>query len=165
MTFTIILPIEERAYAKAQVEFLSMHKLPEDLRIILTTVIKPVVLRDYGYAIPHNFFENLAQEERRWATNLLEDTERDLKKHFPNLTVEKYIEFGSPAPEILELAKKEAAKWIIVGSHGRTGLDKFFLGSVSQAVVNRAGCSVSVVRIPEADKKSEEENKEQAAAV
>jgi nucleotide-binding universal stress UspA family protein len=44
----------------------------------------------------------------------------------------------------------EAAKWpadlIVVGSHGRSGLDRFLLGSVSERVVRHAPCSVEVVR-------------------
>jgi nucleotide-binding universal stress UspA family protein len=35
---------------------------------------------------------------------------------------------------------------IVVGSHGRKGVDRFLLGSVSHGIVHRAGCSVLVVR-------------------
>lgn len=52
--------------------------------------------------------------------------------------------------EVRRLILETAAKWpadvIVVGSHGRTGLDRLLLGSVSEGVVRRAPCSVEVVR-------------------
>ncbi|MNL45759.1 Universal stress protein F [compost metagenome] len=55
---------------------------------------------------------------------------------------------GAPADMILDEADKLKADLIIVGSHGRTGLQRFLLGSVSSAVVNHATCSVLVVKSP-----------------
>lgn len=44
----------------------------------------------------------------------------------------------------------EAERWpadlIVIGTHGYTGIKRWLLGSVAQAVVNRAPCSVEVVR-------------------
>ena len=52
--------------------------------------------------------------------------------------------------EARESIMAAAAEWhpdlIVIGSHGWTGLDRFLLGSVSEAVVRRAPCSVEVVR-------------------
>ena len=49
-----------------------------------------------------------------------------------------------------EVIIQEAGEWkpdlIVMGSHGWKGLDRFLLGSVSEAIVRRAGCSVEVVR-------------------
>ena len=53
---------------------------------------------------------------------------------------------GDPREAILDAAAKWAADLIVVGSHGRTGLDRFLLGSVSERVVRHAPCSVEVVR-------------------
>ncbi|HEX4948729.1 MAG TPA: universal stress protein [Blastocatellia bacterium] len=53
---------------------------------------------------------------------------------------------GSPKEVILDEAEKWDADWIVVGSHGRRGLNRFLLGSVSQAVALHAKCSVLIVR-------------------
>jgi nucleotide-binding universal stress UspA family protein len=58
---------------------------------------------------------------------------------------EQLIE-GDPKSQILDVAKEWKADMIVVGSHGRTGLNRFLMGSVSQGVVNHAHCSVEVVR-------------------
>jgi nucleotide-binding universal stress UspA family protein len=52
----------------------------------------------------------------------------------------------SPKKIILEEAERWGADMIVVGSHGRRGIDRFLLGSVSEAVAIHAGCSVEVIR-------------------
>jgi nucleotide-binding universal stress UspA family protein len=46
----------------------------------------------------------------------------------------------------LEAAERQGADSIFVGSSGMSALDRFLLGSVSEAVATRADCSVEVVR-------------------
>lgn len=53
---------------------------------------------------------------------------------------------GEPARQIVRAARSNRADLIVVGTHGRTGLDKFFLGSVAQRVVTTASCPVLTVR-------------------
>ncbi len=58
---------------------------------------------------------------------------------------------GEPGRVICDRAKTDSADLIIVGSHGRSGLSEFLIGSVSSYVMHRAACSVMVVRrtVPE----------------
>jgi nucleotide-binding universal stress UspA family protein len=53
---------------------------------------------------------------------------------------------ASPKQLILEEAHKWGADLIVVGSHGRRGMGRFLLGSVSEAVASHASCSVEIVR-------------------
>lgn len=53
---------------------------------------------------------------------------------------------GDARSEILDEAKEWPADLIVVGSHGYTGFKRWLLGSVAQAVVSHAPCSVEVVR-------------------
>lgn len=54
----------------------------------------------------------------------------------------------SPKQIILDEAERWGADLIVVGSHGRRGIDRLLLGSVSEAVAIHAGCSVEVIRYP-----------------
>ena len=57
---------------------------------------------------------------------------------------------GQPvAPAIAGFARATGVDLIVVGSHGRTGLARLVVGSVAEAVVRTAPCSVLVVRSPE----------------
>lgn len=161
----ILLPIEERKYGDAQIDFLFKHELPAESEFTLMTVIKPLAVQDYGFAVPSTYLEAIVKEDEKAAKKLLEEFELKLKTRFPKSKVTKRIEMGSAGSEILREAKDENFDWIIMGSHGRSGLDKFFLGSVSQSVVNRAHCSVTIVRLPESSNESQTRTKEASVAV
>ena len=53
---------------------------------------------------------------------------------------------GDPGPAIVAAADSESADLIVVGSHGRSGVSRFLIGSVSDYVVRHAHCPVMVVR-------------------
>lgn len=53
---------------------------------------------------------------------------------------------SAPVTTILALAKRTKADLIVMGTHGRTGLRRGFIGSVAEQVVRHAPCSVLVVR-------------------
>jgi len=55
---------------------------------------------------------------------------------------------GDPKSVILDCATEWGAELIILGSHGRKGVARFVLGSVSEAVARYACCSVEIVRLP-----------------
>jgi nucleotide-binding universal stress UspA family protein len=64
------------------------------------------------------------------------------------LDVTMAIECGEPRSKIIDVANAWGADLIVLGSHGRTGLGRFLIGSVSDAVMRHACCSVEIVRIP-----------------
>jgi len=55
---------------------------------------------------------------------------------------------GDPSIEILDVAEKEKANMIVMGTHGRTGLAHLFLGSVAEKVVRKSPIPVLTVRAP-----------------
>jgi nucleotide-binding universal stress UspA family protein len=58
----------------------------------------------------------------------------------------EFIAVGKPATEIVRTAKEWPADVIVIGTHGRHGVERMFLGSVAEAVMRHAPCSVLVVR-------------------
>jgi len=57
-----------------------------------------------------------------------------------------HLRAGHPAREIVQLAFDISADLVVVGTHGRTGVMKFLLGSVAQNVLTNAACPVLVVK-------------------
>ncbi|HSE20063.1 MAG TPA: universal stress protein [Pyrinomonadaceae bacterium] len=69
-----------------------------------------------------------------------------LKANFPGWHVQAESGSGSPAWELVWKADELKPDLIVVGSHGRTALGRFVLGSVSQRVLTEASCSVRIAR-------------------
>jgi universal stress protein A len=67
-------------------------------------------------------------------------------KRAENLKVETALRSGSAPQEIIETAKEHQADLIILATHGRRGIKRFFLGSTTERVVRHACCPVLVVR-------------------
>jgi nucleotide-binding universal stress UspA family protein len=55
---------------------------------------------------------------------------------------------GYPARELVSSARERGAGLLVVGSHGLSNIERFFIGSVSENVLRHAGCSVLVARTP-----------------
>jgi nucleotide-binding universal stress UspA family protein len=55
---------------------------------------------------------------------------------------------GEPFYEIIQLARKESVDLIVMGTHGRTGLDHVLFGSTAERVVRKAPCPVLTIRLP-----------------
>ena len=66
----------------------------------------------------------------------------------PKLAVTHVLLEGDPAAEIARYAADAGIDVIVIGTHGRTGVDRLVLGSVAERVMREAPCSVLVVRLP-----------------
>jgi len=66
----------------------------------------------------------------------------------PKITVGHVLLEGDPATEIARYAADAGIDVIVIGTHGRTGVDRPVLGSVAERVMREAPCSVLVVKLP-----------------
>lgn len=111
--------------------------------VLLLNVIPPVPIPMEGYFPPRVYRELL--------TGAHEDAEASLEALVadgtaPALKVRRRVVEGSPAARIVDVAAEEAVDLVVVGTHGRSGLDRVFLGSVADRVVRTAKCPVLTVR-------------------
>lgn len=75
--------------------------------------------------------------------------QRVLADDLKGLTVQPIVREGTPAEEIINLAKEKDIDLIVMGTHGRGWLAHVLLGSVTEKVVRKAPCPVLTVRHPE----------------
>jgi len=54
---------------------------------------------------------------------------------------------GSPHKQLIDYAERHGIDLIVMGTHGRTGLDRYLLGSVTERVVRTADMPVLTVRV------------------
>jgi nucleotide-binding universal stress UspA family protein len=84
-----------------------------------------------------------AADREHWRNELL--TIRPLD---PGIPVHHVLAEGDPATEILRCARDAGADLIVMGTHGRTGIQRLLMGSVAEQVMRKAPCSVLVVKLP-----------------
>jgi nucleotide-binding universal stress UspA family protein len=89
-------------------------------------------------------FENILELERNEKNIMLAEAAKLFDEIKVNVNI--LIESGHPAETIARVAAEGNYDMIIIGSRGLGGLKKFFLGSVSNAVLQEASCSVLVVK-------------------
>jgi len=86
----------------------------------------------------------VTEEQREHARELVKQAEEQLRE--AGIPSESRMPTGDPRDALLRLAADERVDLMVVGSHGRTGLAKLLLGSVSSHAVTHASCNVLVVK-------------------
>ncbi len=84
-----------------------------------------------------------AAGQRYWQNQL-----EQIRPLNPTIPVQHIYLEGDPASEVVRLARDAGMDLIVMGTHGRTGLDRLLLGSVAEKVMRDAPCSVLVVKLP-----------------
>lgn len=111
---------------------------------ILHVINEPVDLR--GFYVPHISFEQLEKEIEEGANKMMEKFCVSRMADFSNY--QTTIVSGIPYEEIIRKAEEIGASLIVVGTHGRTGLDHIIFGSTAERVVRSASCPVLTIRLP-----------------
>jgi nucleotide-binding universal stress UspA family protein len=111
--------------------------------VLLHVVAPPVVFPVEGY-FPSGLYEELLQAARRDAQAGFDRLLATVAGS--GLKVRIRLEEGPPAPRILATVADEAADLLVIGTHGRTGLQRTLLGSVADRAVRQAACPVLTVR-------------------
>jgi nucleotide-binding universal stress UspA family protein len=98
------------------------------------------------FGITDKLLEVTKQNARRVAEKAVEEGRKVLRESVGQTKIETRTVVGNPKEKIVEEAGKWEADLIVVGSHGRGFWGRVLLGSISDAVLHHAVCSVLVVR-------------------
>jgi universal stress protein A len=79
---------------------------------------------------------------------LLDDWNRLREYAVPHVVIYPHVLEGEPSEQIVQLATSLACDFIVIGSHGRTGLRRLLMGSVAEQVLRHAKCQVVIVKAP-----------------
>jgi len=101
-------------------------------------------LRDFSsFYVPHGNLQQFQEEALNAAQQKMSLTAKKTFQGFKK--VESRVVQGSPADKIIETAKQEGVDLIIMGTHGRKGLERAIFGSVCDKVVRFAPCPVLTI--------------------
>jgi nucleotide-binding universal stress UspA family protein len=115
-------------------------------RIFLLHVISKQDLADY--CLDQNIVDRVLNESIVFSNEKLQEV-IDKNQQCRNIRVIPDVRRGQPYEEILNEASERKIDLIVIASHGKTGLQKYFIGSVTEKVMKEAKCPVLLVRSPE----------------
>ena len=145
----VLLAVDGSPYSDAAVNEVASRVWPEQTEVrVITAYELPLAPAPETWALPADYFEKLDNAAREHAEAVEHAVVLKLAVSLdPTIKLTGNILPGSPRSIILEEADRWRAGLIVVGSHGYGAWHRFLLGSVSQAIVSHAKCSVEVVRI------------------
>ncbi|HYE75953.1 MAG TPA: universal stress protein [Blastocatellia bacterium] len=147
----ILLPVDGSDCSNAAVNEVAKRPWPAGSEVrILSAVELPFVPTTETWALPDSYYSQLEEAGREQAHKAIDAAVEKLRdtassREIP-LEITTHIVDGSARDAILSEAEKWGADLIVLGSHGRRGLQRFLLGSVSNAIATHAPCSVEIVR-------------------
>jgi nucleotide-binding universal stress UspA family protein len=148
----VLLPTEGSKFSMTAIrKFCRMFEESENTEVEIFTAAEPAYTPTEPFGVSAEYIHDLDEAALKKANDVVSRAEAKVREEFPGLTTgltTKVVQ-GAPAQAIVEEAEKWGADLVIMGSHGYGFWRRALLGSVSNAVVHHAPCSVLVVRSSE----------------
>lgn len=141
---TIAIPFDGSIHSKHAFDMALNLALKYHSKLILVTCIEKINGSWYG----KEFTPKYNQDVKKYKEKILRETTKleQISKKKNIKTITKIFVSDSIVEKILSFSKSNNVDMIVMGSHGRTGIDKLILGSVANGVVQRSKIPVLVVR-------------------
>ena len=108
------------------------HQLQPDTAIVPEAGAAPISVKDYAVSKAEEHLNDLAQRLGK-----------------DGVSAQTFIRVGNPVDEITTFVKDNGVDLVVMGTHGRTGLQHLLLGSVAERVVRSSSAPVLTIRSPE----------------
>ncbi|HEV8532320.1 MAG TPA: universal stress protein [Methylomirabilota bacterium] len=132
-----------RASSAAFARAVALARADHAQLFLLHVLAPPMPIGGEGYVAPQ-VYEDLEASARQYAEKRLGALQAKARKSGARVT--GMLLEGVADDQIIRAARRRKADLIVIGTHGRTGLARLFLGSVASRVVAGARCPVLTVR-------------------
>jgi nucleotide-binding universal stress UspA family protein len=145
---TMLVPLDGSKRAEAILPYVEDLARQSQGKLILLQVIDPWA---YGSVAPSGalpvLYDELVKELIQQAETYLARIQKDLSSQ--GIEAKARVGVGSAVSQIMQIAQQEQADLIAMASHGRTGLQRVFYGSVAAGVLHVVDRPLLLVRAPE----------------
>ncbi len=144
----ILIAVDGSPFSDDALEEVARRPWPAGAKVLVLTAFEaPIAATPDIWTLPSDYFAQVEQSVRLRAESVVERAVAKLSAALgPDIAVKGKVVTGAAKRVILDEAEKWKADLIVVGSHGYPAWERLLLGSVSQAVVSHAKCSVEVAR-------------------
>lgn len=147
----ILLTTDGSSFSESALQTVTSAIRPDNAEVLVLEVVEPLVFTAPPQMAPGYAPEQTARlkEQFNEAAKTTGETADILRK--AGFKVDSRVVESDVRSGILEIAAEWKPDLIVLGSHGRRGVEKFLLGSVAESVARHAKCSVLIVRgVPKA---------------
>jgi nucleotide-binding universal stress UspA family protein len=141
---TILFPTDFSNGARAAVDHVVSLAQDYHARLILLYVIQDISIAEW-YIPSALSVADLVEDMQKSAWQEMEKWGAEVSLKVKE--VEKMVVRGVPFVEIIRTARGKKVDLIVIGTHGRTGIDHMLFGSTAEKVVRKAPCPVLTVRM------------------
>jgi nucleotide-binding universal stress UspA family protein len=142
----ILLAVDDSKFSGAALQAVTAQFPPQGTEVLVLHVVGPITL-----ATPPQMSPGYAPELAIRLKDGRKLVEREAQRlRAAGFQADGAVESGDIREKIIDAAAEWRADLIVMGSHGRRGVQRFLLGSVAEHVTRHAPCSVEIVRIPAA---------------
>ena len=140
----ILLAVDDSKFSDAALQVVIAQIPPQGTEVLVLHVVEPITLSP-----PPQMSAGYAPELESRVKDGRELVEREAQRlRTAGFKADGAVENGDIREKIIDAAAEWRADLIVMGSHGRRGVQRFLLGSVAEHVARHAQCSVEIVRIP-----------------
>jgi nucleotide-binding universal stress UspA family protein len=139
----ILVPLDGSELAETALPHAESLATKYNANLVLLSVVTPPVITGRGAKAMELFEEQI--------DSLMEDAEQYLKKLGDQLAekhikTQRIVKLGSVVKNIIDFANDTSVDLVLIASHGRSGLGRFFFGSVAAGILNRIDQPLMVIR-------------------
>ncbi len=138
----ILCALDLSEHSKTVADYASMFARMSNAKIHVIYVA-PTMTQYTGFHVAPNTIDGFVGEIVTGAEHAMADF---VNEHFADMEVESEIVIGYATEEILSSATKCGADLIIMGTHGRKGMDRILFGSVAEKVIIQSNVPVITIR-------------------
>jgi len=140
---TILFPTDFSHGARAAMDYALSLAQDYQAKLVLLYVIQDISIAEWY--IPSSISAaDLVEDMQKSAEREMDKWGAEAEKKVSG--VERMVRRGVPFVEIVGTAKERKADLIVIGTHGRTGIDHMLFGSTAEKVVRKSPCPVLTVR-------------------
>jgi nucleotide-binding universal stress UspA family protein len=141
----ILVPVDGSEFSLNAAKYAIRIAKDENAQLLCIHIITPRVPYGYSTSIPtsDNSHADIKDEVESWLYKIRQIAENE---GLQALKTDVLVDVKSVSESILNYSANENIDLIVIGTKGRTGLKRFLMGSVANAVIQHAHCHVLLVR-------------------
>lgn len=149
----VLIAVDGSEYSTNALEFLADRPWNDDDEFKVLAVMETLPM-EFGLGHLPETAQSYIDGMKEECESIVEEAREKLSKSLPGHKVEAEVVSGVVVDQICDVALEWPADLVVMGSHGRKGLERFLLGSVAEEVLKKAGCSVEIVKLKDGEGRS-----------